>query len=97
MPYYVVLGNYTDKGAQAVTGAPDRMAGAAARVEKLGGRIEAIYFTLGIHDFIGIFEFPDDETMLTFSMGTGKEGNIRFTTLRAFPKSQAVELIEKLQ
>lgn len=97
MPYYVVLGNYTDKGAQAVQGAPDRMAGAAARVEALGGRIEAIYFTLGTYDFVGIFEFPDDETMLTFSMGTGKEGNIRFTTLKAFPKAQAVELIEKLQ
>ena len=96
MPYYVVLGNYTDKGIQAVKAAPDRMAGAAARVEKLGGRIEAIYFTLGAHDFVGIFEFPDDETMLTFSMGTGKEGNIRFTTLKAFPKSQAVELIDKL-
>ena len=34
--------------------------------------------------------------MLTFSMSTGKEGNIRFTTLKAFPKAQAVELIDKL-
>ena len=36
MPNYVVLGNYTDKGIQAVKAAPDRMAGAAARVEADG-------------------------------------------------------------
>ena len=97
MPHYVVLGNYTDKGIQAVKAAPGRMAGAAERVEQLGGKIESIHFTLGMYDFVGIFEFPDDETMLRFSMGTGKEGNIRFTTLRAFPKSQAVELIGDLE
>ena len=61
MPNYVVLGNYTDKGVQAVKAAPDRMAGAAARVEAMGGKIESIHFTLGMYDFVGIFEFPDDE------------------------------------
>ena len=45
MPNYVVLGNYTDKGVQAVKAAPDRMAGAAARVEAMGGKIESIHFT----------------------------------------------------
>ena len=97
MPNYVVLGNYTDKGVQAVKAAPDRMAGAAARVEAMGGKIESIHFTLGMYDFVGIFEFPDDETMLKFSMGTGKEGNIRFTTLKAFPKARTVELIDQME
>ena len=96
MPNYVVLGNYTDKGVQAVKNAPDRMAHAANEVDSLGGRIIAIYYTLGQHDFVGIFEFPNDEAMLSFTMRTSQAGNIRFQTLKAFPKDQAVEIIQGL-
>ena len=69
---------------------------AAKHVESLGGKIKDIYYVFGQYDFVGIFEFPNDEAMLAFSMRAGTEGNIRFMTLKAFPKDQAVRIIEGL-
>ncbi|MEE9247485.1 MAG: GYD domain-containing protein [Dehalococcoidia bacterium] len=96
MPNYIVLGNYTEQGVKDVKGAPGRMEKAAERVESLGGKIKDIYFTLGQYDFVGIFEFPNDDIMMSFAMQVGREGNIRFTTLKATPKDDVVRIIKGL-
>ncbi len=96
MPSYIVLANYTQQGVAAIKGAPGRMENAGKLVESLGGRIKDIYFTLGQYDFVGVFEFPNDDVMMSFAMRVGEEGNIRFTTLRAFPKEDAIRLIQGL-
>ena len=94
MPNYIVLGNYTEQGVKDIKGAPGRMEKAGGLVESLGGKIKDIYFTLGQHDFVGIFEFPNDDIMLSFAMQVGREGNIRFTTLKATPKDDVVRIIK---
>ncbi|MCH8086924.1 MAG: GYD domain-containing protein [Chloroflexi bacterium] len=96
MPNYIVLGNYTEQGVRDVKGAPGRMEKAGQHVESLGGKIKDIYFTFGQYDFVGIFEFPNDDSMMSFSMQVAREGNIRFTTLKATPKDDAVRIINGL-
>ena len=96
MVSFIVLGNYTAQGAATINDAPDRMAGAEKRAEELGGKVKEVYFTMGQYDFVALFEFPSDEAMLTFALQVGREGNVRTTTLRAFPRKETVSMIQGL-
>jgi len=58
-------------------------------VEAAGGKLISEYYTLGKHDIVTIVEAPNDEA--------GRLGNVRSETLKAFPMSEAANIIEKLQ
>ena len=65
-------------------------------IAALGGSIKDVYFTMGQHDFVVIFEFPDDEAMMKFMMHVGTQGNVQTVAMRAFPLDQASEMIAGL-
>ena len=96
MPTYIVLGNYTAQGVAAIKDAPSRMESAYKRAESLGGKAKEVYFTMGQHDFVGLFDFPNDEAMLSFTMQVGQEGNVRTVTLKAFSREETVRIIRGL-
>jgi uncharacterized protein with GYD domain len=95
MPTFVGLINWTDQGIKTYKETLDR----AARVEELartvGGRIRDIYWTLGEHDIVVIFDAPDDETATAFLLATGSLGNIRTKTLRAFSRDEMEVILDK--
>ncbi|MFQ5934371.1 MAG: GYD domain-containing protein [Dehalococcoidia bacterium] len=93
MPSFIVLGSYTPKGMEAIKGAPDRVAAEEKRIEAMGGKLKDVYYTMGQYDFVALFDFPSDEAMLSFMMHVGSQGNVKTTTLRAFPRNEAFELI----
>ena len=52
--------------------------------ERLGGKIESFYHSLGDYDLVGIAEFPDNETMaaiLNAVRATGVEKDHKVTIL----------------
>lgn len=96
MPSFIVLGDYTPQGKQGIKGAPDRIEGEVKNIEALGGKLKDVYYTMGQHDFVAIFDFPSDEAMMKFMMHVGSQGNVQTTTLRAFPKDEAFDMIRGL-
>ena len=94
MPHYIILWNWTEQGIKNVKDAPKRIASARTAAEKLGGKV-TIYYTIGSYDTVGIAEFPNDETVASYVLSLGIQGNVRSVTLRAFSETEAATLIAK--
>ena len=54
----------------------------------MGVKVTNIYWTLGDHDGVLIFEAPDDETATTLLLHLGAMGNVHTTTVRAFTAAE---------
>src|SRR3954447_7148850 len=61
-----------------------------------GGRLQAVYMTMGAHDLVIVYEAPDDAIAARFSLGLGMLGNVRSTTMKAFPEAAYREIIASL-
>ena len=96
MPTYVALLRWTDQGAQSVKDALERSRQAAERIERLGGRMLANYWTQGAYDVVAIMEYPDEETAAAGTLGAGLQGNIRSETMRAFDEQEMQRILQKL-
>lgn len=77
---YVCLGNL-DTGA--IT-AKDRVNKAKAKLAELGIKVESIYYTQGNYDFVDVFDAPNAEAMLAFSLWYAKQGYGRLQSMPAF-------------
>jgi len=96
MPKYIVLINFTEHGMKTIKDLPKRVQAAREAVEKAGGKFLEWNLTMGQYDAVVIAEVPDDATVAALILGTGKEGNIRTTTLKAFSEAEATKIIGKL-
>jgi len=96
MPVYVVLLKFTDQGIRDIKNIPDGIQGSAQAFEAMGGKMLGLYSTMGEYDFVGIGEAPSDEVALTYLLGLGAAGNVRTTTLKAFPVEQFTEMVKKI-
>ena len=94
MPTYISLMNYTDQGLRNIKKSPSRVDAARKAAEELGGKMDDLYLTMGNHDLIAIVDFPDDATAATFVLRVGALGNVRITTLKAFPENAYRKIIE---
>ena len=88
--------NWTDQGIKGLEGFDQRLADARQQVEQAGGQVEATYLTMGAYDLVGIVSGVDDTTVAKLALGLGRVGNVRTTTLRAFPEQEAVQIIQSL-
>ncbi len=96
MSHYVILVNFTDRGIKNVKDSPKRAEAFRSAVEKKGGKVSKLYYTLGKHDIVAIVEAPNDEAIASVLYATGSLGNVRTRTLKAFPMSEAAKIIENL-
>jgi len=65
VPFYVILGKFTDEGIKAIKESPKRVEEQRTAVEKAGGKLLGFYYTMGEYDFVSIVESPSDEAALT--------------------------------
>ncbi len=96
MATYVLLLNWTEQGIRNAKETLARADAAAGLVEKLGGKMKEVYWTLGPYDVVAIVEAPDDETATAFALATGSQGNVRTTTLRAFDREEVKGILGKV-
>jgi len=96
MKRYIVLINFTERGMKKIKNLPKRVQAARRAVEKAGGIFVSWNLTMGIYDSVAIVELPDDSTVASIILGTGKVGNIETTTLKAFSENEAAEIIAKI-
>ena len=88
MPTFVVLLKWTEQGVKNYKDSPSRAGAFTGEMEKLGGKLKEIYWTLGPYDVVGVVEAPDDESMTAAMLELGSRGNTRSTTMRAFTRSE---------
>ena len=86
MPTYVMLANWTDQGMRTIEESPKRIEAARRELEEMGGRQLSLHMTMGIYDLIIIYDAPDDAVAARFSLLLGKQGNVRTSSLKAFPE-----------
>ena len=96
VPTYVSLLNYTDQGIRDLKGSPERQQQAEEQLRQLGGRFIGHYLTMGAYDYVLVWEAPDDETAARFMLTVGSAGNVRTTTLKAFPQDQFRDILRSL-
>ena len=96
MGTYIALINYTEQGIRNVKDSPDRADAARKVLEEMGGVWKDIYLTIGSYDIVLVFEAPSDEVAAKFLLAVGSAGNIRTTTLKAFPEAEYREIIGSL-
>jgi len=94
MSIYINLMTYTDQGLRNVKKSPSRLDAARKAAEELGGKLGDLYLTMGAYDLVAISEFPDDATAATFVLRLGTQGNVRTTTVKAFPENAYRKIVE---
>jgi uncharacterized protein with GYD domain len=96
MPTYVMLARWTDQGIRAIDDNPRRVDAARKALADMGGQFRALYMTMGEYDLVGIYEAPDDAVAARFSLLLGKLGNVRITSMKAFPEEAFRQIIASL-
>jgi len=96
MAKYVVLVNWTEKGIANVKDTASRADRVRQMVEKVGGHQDALLWTLGRHDLVGIFDVPSDEAMATLGLQIAGLGSVRTETLRAFTADEMGRILGQL-
>lgn len=96
MTTYITLMNYTEKGIQTVTKSPQRLDAAKHELEEMGGTFRHFFLTMGQYDLVLIYEAPDDAISARFQLLLGSRGNVRSSTMKAFPEPAYREIIKSL-
>lgn len=86
----------TDQGIKAIKDAPTRIEEGVRGWETMGGQLTGFYTTMGEYDYVAVGEGPSDEAAVAFSMSLSSRGNVRTTTLRAWPREAFAELVKQL-
>ena len=96
MATYIVLMSFTDQGIRNVKETTKRADAVTEAAGKRGITLKNIHWTVGQYDLVATLEAPDDETMTTFALGLGSQGNVRTQTLRAFSKDEMSRMLSKM-
>ena len=96
MTTYVILIKWTDQGMRQVRDSPKRLDFAKKALREMGGEFRSFFMTMGEYDLIAVYEAPDDAVSARFNLLLGMQGNVRTTTLTAFPEAAYREIINSL-
>lgn len=78
MAYYMVQAAYTAEAIAAMVKKPeDRVAVITAVVEKLGGKLEGMWFCFGDYDVVGVSQMPDNVSAAAFTLAISQGGSLR--------------------
>ena len=74
----------------------DRSGVIKALIEKLGGKLIALYFTTGSNDVVLVSEVPDGSDAVALGMAVAASGSLsRIETVRAWTSSEFKGIAEK--
>ncbi len=97
MTRYMIQVSYSTQGLSELVKHPqDRGEVIRPVIERMGGKLESFYFTLGDYDLVAILEMPDNVAMTALSLSIGASGAVNsFKTTALMPMSEAVEAMRK--
>jgi len=85
MTIYISLGSLSREAFENMDTIEVRDKKAVKLIESLGGKLIALYYTLGRYDFVAIVDMPSKESLVKFLSILGKFGTIRTETLETIP------------
>jgi uncharacterized protein with GYD domain len=91
-----MLARWTDQGIRAIEENPRRIDAARKTLEDMGGQFRSLYVTMGEFDLVVIYDAPDDAVAARFTLILGKTGNVRTSSLKAFPEEAFRQIIASL-
>jgi uncharacterized protein with GYD domain len=95
MPTYVTLINWTDQGVKNFRDTTERAQDFTNLVEKAGGHVREVLWTVGDYDLTCVLDVPDDETAAATLLQVSALGNIRTKTMRAFNADEMARVLER--
>ena len=96
MATYIILGRFTQPGAETIREFPARVDFWRQLAPQLGVQIKGVFLVLGQYDFVMMMEAPDEETIAQAMLSINLQGNYRTETLRAFSENELREIISSL-
>ncbi|MBI4584562.1 MAG: GYD domain-containing protein [Planctomycetes bacterium] len=78
MPYYLTQVAYTSEAwATQLKNPVNRTEAIKPAVEKLGGKVESVYYAFGEYDIVAVFQFPENVSASAFSLAVAAGGAIK--------------------
>jgi len=96
METYIILGNFTQEGANKIKESPVRIEAARKAVEAAGGKFLSWHLTMGQYDFVAITEAPDAKAATSVLLAIGGRGNVRTETMRALTEEEFKEVVASM-
>ena len=84
MATFITTIKFTQQGLKGVQETTHRAASLKTAAKKMGVKVTGMYWTLGDHDGVLIYEAPDDEAATAILLHLGSLGNVHTSTVRAF-------------
>jgi uncharacterized protein with GYD domain len=95
LPTYVSLINWTEHGIKNYRDTVDRAKAFSALVERSGGSIRELLWTVGTYDLLAVTDFPDDESGVAALLQVSSGGDVRTSTMRAFDSQEMTGIIAR--
>ena len=96
MATFITTIKFTQQGIKGIGETTKRAAALKAAGKKMGVKVTEIYWTLGDHDGVLIFDAADDESATTFLLDVGTKGNVHTKTGRAFTAAEMDKILAKV-
>ena len=96
MATFIALVDFTTDGINNIQYTTRRSEDFAEEAKKLGVEVKDVYWTMGAHDGVLIFEAPDDETATAAMLSLGARGKARTHTLRAFNREEMDAILGRM-
>jgi uncharacterized protein with GYD domain len=96
MATYWILVNWTEQGIKNVKESPRRLDAARELSKKFKVELKDFFMTIGPYDMLTRVEAPGDDAVAKFVLALSSAGNVRTTTLKAFPEPEYREIIKAL-
>lgn len=96
MPLFMIQASYTPEAmAKLIANPQDRFDSVRGPVERLGGRVQNMYFAFGEHDIIFITEMPENVSAAALSLAATAGGSLR--TCKTTPLMTNAEGMEAMR
>lgn len=95
MPLFIRLTRLTPQALKNIRNLQKIRDEAKSIMERNGGKMQALYATLGFYDFIAIFEAPDATAAAKISALLAETGNFEAQTLPAIPIDEFIESLKE--
>jgi uncharacterized protein with GYD domain len=97
MATFITTVKFTAQGLQSVSDTTKRAAAFKAAGKRMGIKVKDVYWTLGVHDGVLVFDAPDDESATAAMLQLSSQGNVQTSTTRAFSAAEMDEILAKMK
>lgn len=96
MSYYLMLGNYTDKGINNIKDSAERITKFKELCSEHGAKLISYYLLMGPYDVASVIEAPTPEVIAQIALIVGQRGNVRTQTMCAFSETDQNKMVQKI-